>query len=49
MGDEVPGKPRVFTPFVGGVRGYRRICDRVAADGYTGLRLHCSPGGAPAD
>jgi cation diffusion facilitator CzcD-associated flavoprotein CzcO len=39
MGDEVPGKPRVFTPFVGGVRGYRRICDRVAAEGYRGLRL----------
>jgi cation diffusion facilitator CzcD-associated flavoprotein CzcO len=39
MGDEVPGKPRVFTPFVGGVRGYRRICDAVAAEGYRGLRL----------
>ncbi|MFR9805058.1 flavin-containing monooxygenase [Pseudonocardia sp. RS010] len=39
MGDEVPGKPRVFTPFVGGVRGYRRICERVAADGYRGIRL----------
>ncbi len=42
MGDEIPGKPRVFTPFVGGVRGYRRICDKVAADGYTGLHLRVS-------
>jgi cyclohexanone monooxygenase len=37
MGDEVPGKPRVFTPYVGGVRGYRRICENVAADGYAGF------------
>ena len=39
MGDEVPGKPRVFTPYVGGVRGYRRICERVAENGYFGLLL----------
>jgi cyclohexanone monooxygenase len=25
MGDEVRGKPRVFMPYSGGVRGYRRI------------------------
>lgn len=37
MGDEVEGKPRVFMPFVGGVRGYRRILDRVVAEGYDGL------------
>ena len=37
MGDEVAGKPRVFMPFVGGVRGYRRILDQVVADGYDGL------------
>ncbi len=38
-GDEVPGKPRVFMPYVGGVRGYRRILERVVADGYEGLAL----------
>ncbi len=39
MGDEMPGKPRVFMPYVGGVRGYRRILDKVVADGYDGLVL----------
>lgn len=32
---EVPGKPRVFMPYVGGVRGSRRILEKVVADGYT--------------
>ena len=39
MGDDVPGKPRVFTPYVGGVRGYTRVLDRVVADGYDGFHL----------
>ena len=39
MGDEMPGKPRVFMPYVGGVRGYRRILDKVVADDYEGLAL----------
>ena len=39
MGDEVAYKPRVFTPYVGGVRGYRRILERVAAGGYEGFIL----------
>ena len=38
-GDDVPGKPRVFMPYVGGVRGYRRILEQVAADGYEGFEL----------
>lgn len=37
MGDEVPGKPRVFMPYSGGVRGYRRILERVEAEGYSGF------------
>lgn len=39
MGDEVPGKPRLLTPYVGGVRGYRRICEQVVGDGYEGFAL----------
>ena len=39
MGANVPGKPRVFLPYVGGVGEYREICDRVAADGYDGFVL----------
>lgn len=37
MGDEVPGKPRVFMPYSGGVRGYRRICERVEENRYEGF------------
>ncbi len=46
MGDEIEGKPRVFMPYVGGVRGYRRILEKVVADGYEGLRAEvaaCTP------
>ena len=39
MGDEIPGKPRVFMPYVGGVRGYRKILEGVVADGYEGLEM----------
>lgn len=38
LGANVPGKPRVFMPYVGGVGRYRKICDEVAADGYRGFR-----------
>lgn len=39
LGADVPGKPRVFMPYSGGHRAYRRICDEVAADGYRGFLL----------
>jgi cation diffusion facilitator CzcD-associated flavoprotein CzcO len=39
MGMNVPGKPRVFMPYVGGVGHYRRTCDAVAANGYEGFSL----------
>jgi cyclohexanone monooxygenase len=38
-GANVPGKPRVFMPYIGGVGTYRQICDDVAAKGYTGFTL----------
>ena len=38
-GAEMPGKPRVFMPYSGGVRGYRRILQKCAADGYEGFAL----------
>jgi cyclohexanone monooxygenase len=37
MGANVPGKPRVFMPYIGGVGSYRKICDEVAADHYRGF------------
>ena len=39
MGANVPGKPRVFMPYVGGAPVYRAICDEVAANGYEGFVL----------
>jgi len=39
MGANVPGKPRVFMPYAGGVGAYRRKCDEVAARGYEGFTL----------
>ncbi len=38
-GAEVAGKPRVFMPYSGGVRGYRRLLYQCAEDGYTGFAL----------
>jgi hypothetical protein len=37
MGANIPGKPRVFMLYVGGVGRYRTICEEVAADGYRGF------------
>jgi cyclohexanone monooxygenase len=38
-GANVPGKPRVVMPYVGGVGRYRQACDEIAAKGYTGFLL----------
>ena len=43
MGANVPGKPRVFMPYVGGVGAYRKRCDEVAAGGYAGFSLTPQP------
>jgi cyclohexanone monooxygenase len=39
VGANIPGKPRVFTPYVAGLDKYRKICDEVAADAYRGFKL----------
>ena len=39
LGANVPGKPRVFMPYAGGMARYRGICAEVAAKGYEGFRL----------
>ncbi len=39
LGANVPGKPRVFMPYAGGMAQYRAICDDVAARGYAGFVL----------
>jgi cyclohexanone monooxygenase len=38
-GANVPGKPRIFMPYMGGVGAFRAHCDQVASDGYAGFRL----------
>ena len=37
MGANIPGKPRVFMPYLGGVGPYRAKCAEVAAKGYEGF------------
>ena len=37
MGANIPGKPRIFMPYIGGVGPYRKICNDVAAKGYEGF------------
>ena len=38
VGANIPGKPRIFMPYVGGVDRYKQRCDAVAANGYEGFR-----------
>jgi cyclohexanone monooxygenase len=39
VGANIPGKPRVFLPYVGGIPAYRKTCERVVANGYEGFHL----------
>lgn len=39
LGSNIPGKPRVFLPYAGGMLSYRTKCDQVAADDFDGFRL----------
>ena len=45
LGANVPGKPRVFMPYAGGMARYRRHCAEVATQGYPGFVMQR---GAPA-
>ncbi len=37
MGANIPGKPRVMLPYVGGLGVYTQICNEIADDGYRGF------------
>ena len=39
MGANIPGKPRIFMPYIGGVGAYRQKCNEVAARGYEGFAM----------
>jgi len=43
VGANIPGKPRVFMPYTGGVRAYREKCEEVVAGGYAGFQLTPAP------
>ena len=39
MGANVPGKPRMFLPYIGGFGTYRQLCSDVAARDYEGFEV----------
>jgi cyclohexanone monooxygenase len=39
VGANIPGKPRVIFPYLGGLGAYAKICDDVAAKSYRGFAL----------
>ncbi len=45
MGANVPGKPRVFLPYIGGVDRYRQACNEVTEGDYLGF-LQSGPSGS---
>jgi len=47
LGANIPGKPRVFMPYAGGMVRYREICEEVAAKGYDGFVLSSAKAPAP--
>ncbi len=39
LGANVPGKPRVFMPYAGGMANYAQRCEEIATDHYRGFTL----------
>ena len=39
LGANIPGKPRIFMPYVGGYPQYKARCDEIVANGYEGFSL----------
>lgn len=39
MGANIPGKPRVFLPYIGGFGTYRKLCADIADKGYEGFTI----------
>ena len=39
VGANIPGKPRVFMPYIGGLPAYIERCEAVVAKGYEGFAL----------
>jgi cation diffusion facilitator CzcD-associated flavoprotein CzcO len=43
LGANIPGKARVFMPYVGGLGPYRHHCEEIATNGYEGFALSAQP------
>ena len=43
LGANIPGKPRVFMPYSGGMGTYRKRCNEIAENGYEGFVLDAVP------
>ncbi|MEP7210769.1 MAG: NAD(P)/FAD-dependent oxidoreductase, partial [Alphaproteobacteria bacterium] len=43
IGANVPGKPRTFMAYVGGVQVYRHLCNAIAAADYQGFETRLTP------
>ena len=42
MGANIPGKPRLFMPYIAGVGAYRQTCEEIVAAGYKGFQFETS-------
>jgi cyclohexanone monooxygenase len=49
FGSNVPGKPRAYLAYIGGVGNYRKICNDVRDSGYEGMVLTSSGADGPSD
>jgi hypothetical protein len=47
VGSNIPGKPRVYLAYLGGVGVYRKTCDKVRDNGYEGFVLRTASGALP--
>jgi cyclohexanone monooxygenase len=43
VGANIPGKPRIFMPYVAGCGQYRHECEQIVARGYEGFQLGTRP------
>ena len=49
MGANIPGKPRLFMPYIGGVGAYREICEEIVANNYRGFKFEKSKQASAAE
>ncbi len=47
MGANIPGKPRLFMPYIGGVGRYRKICEEIVAEDYKGFNFDADKARTP--